>query len=72
MSIVGCDRQKETVETELTMCPKWTLVKLNILRAALESLMDGWIFSLRNFSMYIPKKGQAWSSTCTGDNGGAV
>ena len=48
---------------KLTKCPKWTLVKVNILSAELESLMAGWMFSFRSFSMYIPKKGQACSNT---------
>lgn len=51
---------------KLTMCPKWIFVKLKVFSAGLDSLTDGWMVSLRNFSMYIPKKGQACSNTWTG------
>lgn len=47
------------------MCPKWIFVKVKVLSAWLESLRVGWMFSFRNFSMYIPKNGQACCNTWT-------
>lgn len=52
----------------LTMCPKWTFVKAKVFRAGLESLTVGWMFSFRNFSMYIPKKGQTCSKIWTSES----
>lgn len=47
------------------MCPKWIFVKVKVLSAGLDCLTTGWMFSLRNFSMYIPKNGQACCNTWT-------